>query len=181
LKKKIFFKNLENLKSLDHYKVLLQSLYKKESALLSKYKDHIYCRPGCSECCILESLFPVEAALVFKEIQTKKIRPEYPLKPGVCPLLKDNKCLVYDVRPVICRTHGHPVIIDGLIDYCPKNFKGLESIPLNFFLDINNVNQALAGINALFLKEQQALAPDNRAFYSHRIKISKILESVNFS
>lgn len=47
--------------------------------------------------------------------------PEGPLRPGLegaCPLLEDNRCTVYDARPVICRAYGFAAEKGGVYYGC---------------------------------------------------------------
>jgi Fe-S-cluster containining protein len=70
-----------------------------------------------------------------------------------CPLLENGRCLLYSARPVICRTHGFPLLFagrEGVIDYCPKNFIGITSFPAAAIIDINRLNTTLAAINAVY-------------------------------
>jgi Fe-S-cluster containining protein len=64
-----------------------------------------------------------------------------------CDLLNDKKCLIYADRPVICRTHGYPLLADGKAVYCQNNFK--KSPPPEDkadLLPIERINTALAAI-----------------------------------
>jgi Fe-S-cluster containining protein len=70
-----------------------------------------------------------------------------------CPFLLDDRCLVYDARPVICRTHGYPLLVEGKIDFCPRNFAALRTIESDFILDLDALNTRLARINIAFTGE----------------------------
>ena len=73
-----------------------------------------------------------------------------------CPLLSGGVCLLYNARPIICRTHGLPLlmVVDGehRIDFCPLNFKGVEALPGGSVLDLERLNIALAAVNAHFIE-----------------------------
>ena len=69
---------------------------------------------------------------------------------GSCVLLREGLCLVYSCRPMICRTHGYPILVgeaDGpLVDWCPMSF--LESTPeVGEALDLELLNQLLWLVN----------------------------------
>lgn len=63
---------------------------------------------------------------------------------------------MYERRPVICRTHGLPLIIteegeEGR-DCCPKNFvgRGLDDLPRGDLLDLVHLNTMLVAVNTVF-------------------------------
>jgi uncharacterized protein len=139
----------------------VDELCQRTSALLHA---EISCRPGCDACCRHLSLSAVEAAALrdacaaLPEPDAARIRaaaraaePDDP-----CPLLHDGLCLLYEARPIICRTHGLPLLIsrDGEkgVDFCPENFRGLSSMPGSAVIDLERLNQMLIAINALFLQ-----------------------------
>ncbi len=74
-----------------------------------------------------------------------------------CPLLAGGECLLYGARPLICRTHGLPLLVDDgagrRVDFCPENFRGLESLPGEAVLDLERLNAALAAVDAHFAEE----------------------------
>lgn len=131
------------------------------------YGKELTCRKGCSSCCRHISLFPVEAVHIriamedLDEKTVEKIR-QRAMKllddpDGECPLLVEGICLLYPSRPVICRTHGLPVLVrreEGTtVDCCPFNFtSGAEPDPLNS-LDIEQLNTTLVTVNGLFVKQ----------------------------
>lgn len=82
------------------------------------------CRKGCDACCrrlaAIPSLTAAEWELLRPAIESlppsvhARIEAfEGAVRPIVCPLLEDGACLVYDARPVACRTYGFYVDRDG--------------------------------------------------------------------
>ncbi|MCX8011916.1 MAG: YkgJ family cysteine cluster protein, partial [Desulfobacterota bacterium] len=74
---------------------------------------------------------------------------------SACILLENGKCILYDYRPIICRTQGLPLLIteNGITkkDCCPKNFtSSLASLPLTDFLHLERLNTILVAINQQF-------------------------------
>jgi Fe-S-cluster containining protein len=130
-----------------------------------EYFEQIACRKGCDACCRHISLFPVEAvnlALALRQLPEsqmshilEKARSASP--DGPCPLLEQGACLLYSARPIICRTHGLPILTrehdKPTVDFCPKNFKGVASLPGNAVIELDLLNTTLAAINALFVTE----------------------------
>ena len=148
---------------LENYLALLDRVDELCRRTASRFDSHITCRPGCDACCRHLSIFAVEAAALGRaldalpEPDAASIRraaeltgPEDP-----CPLLHDGLCLLYRARPIICRTHGLPLLIsrDGEsgVDFCPENFRGIPSIPGSAVIDLDRLNATLTAINALFL------------------------------
>ena len=105
-------------KLLDNYFQMIARL----DALCRKIQDvlsgNITCSEGCSSCCTAITLFPVEAAALNAALETlpdaqrDAIRRHVAAQAGGerCPLLEDHRCLLYAARPIICRTHGLPII-----------------------------------------------------------------------
>lgn len=146
------------MKSIELYIALVEKISAYEARLLSEYGGEIACREGCSECCILQGVFPVEAYYIYSRITERRNQfriPEAGPANDTCVFLNSNSCSIYSCRPVICRTHGYPLMKNGMIDFCPKNFTGTRSIDSGFILDLDALNRALASINIIFLKENR--------------------------
>jgi Fe-S-cluster containining protein len=130
-----------------------------------EYFEQIACRKGCDTCCRHISLFPVEAvnmARALRQLPAEKAshileKARSASTDGPCPLLEDGACLLYPARPIICRTHGMPILTrehgKPTVDFCPKNFRGISSLPGNAVIDLDLLNTTLASINALFVTE----------------------------
>lgn len=149
---------------LENYRTLVTRVEELCQRTVGALSSHITCRAGCDACCRHLSIFAVEAAAIraaLNELPPEKaalirakaqgLREDSP-----CPLLHDGLCLLYQARPVICRTHGLPLLLlrDGekSIDFCPENFQGLPSIPGSAVIDLELLNMMLATINALYLQ-----------------------------
>lgn len=127
--------------------------------------EHLACREGCDSCCRHLSLFWVEAvalAWALKQAdpaQAETIRQQArdAKSDGPCPLLLGGRCLLYAARPLICRTHGLPLLLerDGerRIDYCPLNFQQATTLPPGALVNLEALNTTLAAVNALFVQE----------------------------
>ena len=90
------------------------------------HKQHLKCTPGCHKCCMDFSIFPVEFFSILKETGNKKIKFRNIADEGECSFLTDGLCSIYESRPIICRTHGLPMLSMGEDDwelsYCELNF-----------------------------------------------------------
>lgn len=138
------------------YRDLLARLDAFAGQLAARYGRHIACGPGCAGCCgqALE-LLPVE----FYHLQAaaEHMALSGPAAAGdACPLLTGGLCLLYDYRPVICRTHGMPLLLEAngrqWVDCCPENFTALplDSLPGGSLLHLERVNLLLVSINHVF-------------------------------
>ena len=152
--------------------------------ITAEFGAHIACRAGCDGCCRHLSLFPVEGvalAVALGELPAAEadcIR-DHALSSspdGPCPLLVDNCCLLYAARPLICRTHGLPLLTTAdngtrSIDFCPANFQSIESLPGTAVIDADRLATALAAVNALFVSQCSHNFPPG----SDRITIAEAL------
>jgi uncharacterized protein len=152
------------VQGLENYLALLARVDELCSRTAERFASQLSCRAGCDACCRHLSIFAVEAAAIkealraLPEGKAELIRstaensgPESP-----CPLLHEGLCLLYEARPIICRTHGLPILInrdgESSVDFCPENFRDLASIPGSDVIDLDRLNAILAAINAVYLK-----------------------------
>jgi Fe-S-cluster containining protein len=131
----------------------------------AEYYEQMACRKGCDGCCLHFSLFWVEAvnlAAALEELPESRVaqireQARTASPDGPCPLLENGACILYGVRPIICRTHGFPILTrEGdkpAIDFCPRNFRGVDSLPGDAVIDLDRLNTLLAAINAHFVSE----------------------------
>ncbi len=83
--------------------------------------------------------------------------PPEPERSVPCPALLDGACAVYPARPVLCRTHGFPLLYldddeeSGLLDVCPLNFTDDEAtITHRDVFDMTVVNARLVAASLAF-------------------------------
>jgi Fe-S-cluster containining protein len=96
------------------------------SSLTSVHLKNLNCAPGCHKCCMDFSIFPVEFYSILKESVGKKIKTRDAAPEEECLFLLDGLCSIYEFRPLICRTHGLPMLYMGEeeweLSYCDLNF-----------------------------------------------------------
>ncbi|HKK01835.1 MAG TPA: YkgJ family cysteine cluster protein [Desulfuromonadales bacterium] len=153
--------------SLHNYRELVSRVDALCRRIENDFREHLACRKGCSSCCRHLSLSRVEAAALSKSLhglspeRAAHIReragqagPDDP-----CPLLEDGACLLYEARPLICRTHGLPVMVKRderkSVDFCPENFRDLTSLPARAVIELDTLNATLAAIDGLFTAENR--------------------------
>ena len=81
--------------------------------LTETHNIHLKCSPGCHKCCMDFSVFPVEFFSILKENGNKKVNVKRAAVEGECLFLVKGLCSIYESRPIICRTHGLPLLSMG--------------------------------------------------------------------
>ena len=164
------------------YRKLLTRVDDFSSRLIRKYKGNIVCRHGCADCCRQDlHLLPVEFHYLTQGLscmpEAEKNIMEVSRKDTCCILLHEGDCLLYGLRPIICRTHGLPLLIteNGTQwrDCCPKNFEGqsLENLPEKDLLHLERLNTILVTVNMVFSSRIGCDA-------GKRIPISRLAENI---
>ncbi len=178
--------------NLSNYHALIAKVDGLCDSIRSRYADQIVCRKGCAECCSHISHFPVEAvalARALMEMPSDHMKRFLNLADttqtdGPCPLLADNTCLLYDARPLICRTHGMPILFASpegpRLDFCPRNFQNVESLPGEAMLDLDQLNRILHAINQVFVEEFFTnSAPPERMTIAQALLLIKVQQAVS--
>jgi Fe-S-cluster containining protein len=147
---------------LQNYRTLLERVDRLCDRTWARFGSQISCRPGCDLCCRHLSIFAVEAQALrvalaaLTEPEARFIRQKgEDATPNACPLLHDGLCLLYQARPIICRTHGLPLLIsrdgESVVDFCPENFRDLPSIQGSEVIDLDRLNAILVTINTVYI------------------------------
>jgi uncharacterized protein len=113
-----------------------RTLRKKIDALMEMLSDrhapYMKCSKGCDLCCMDYSILTVEFYAILDDLK-KKGKEAKPLQPAEgdhgngCIFLKNHSCTIYESRPVICRTHGLPLLFtnddfEWELSTCELNF-----------------------------------------------------------
>lgn len=151
------------------YEALRENVRELSENLSKQYREYLKCGAGCSACCQHDlSVFPVEAAWV--RMATDRLPDEVQARiraqaktlanqeDGPCPFLVDDKCAIYESRPLICMTQGLPLMFEAEdgeseVDFCPLNFdtrEGIESLTEDALVPLDSLNLKLAIANTLF-------------------------------
>ena len=112
------------------------------------------CKEGCSKCCYTDiSVFEVEAERIRQWFLTQSPEEQKVLtdlwatenEKGACSFLYNDRCSIYEARPVICRTQGAPLFVqvDNVLDYCPLNFEAGDP-PKEDWLNLDRLNTLLS-------------------------------------
>ena len=144
------------------YAQLIDKVDQFHDRVAARYPEALRCARGCSSCChvhlsVVELEFGRLAAAV--EALPSEQRRAIADRTGDgqtdprCLLLDSvGLCRVYDARPLICRTHGLPIVVGGRRDVCQLNFVDgptLEDIDASCVLDVDRLNAILGLIDRL--------------------------------
>ncbi len=159
-----------------------QSLFKRYEELVHKidlfirertdrFGSRLQCRPGCALCCKCDiEVLPVEFYFLRSRPSLSAAVKQHvsgAQEQIACSFLKQDYCAIYCDRPVICRTHGLPLLIRAAKgtkrNCCPLNAAPLDLAKLarSDLLDLETLNTLLSAVNLLFCK-QTGLDPDQK-------------------
>ncbi len=148
------------------------------------HAERMHCGKGCCGCCDNLSVWPVEFYSILDEIRAFEWEVPAFNEQAACGFLKEGLCSIYPFRPMICRTHGLPLVYwhdetdppGWGVMFCEKNFAesdDIEFTPENV-INMDEVNEKLARANAAFIEERAdlGLAIDSR------IELRQLLEEL---
>jgi len=158
------------------YKKFIEHVDQLSSKIQTRYSKHLNCRAGCAGCCHHHlSVFAVEAEETRAAIEAlpipirsrveerarEVIKREAQGAPVACPLLIDNRCSIYESRPLICRTQGLPLLIEAEdgeqeVDFCPLNFTepgAIDDLDEDHLAPLDALNLRLALLNLEHCRE----------------------------
>ena len=171
-------------KLLENYSQLVSRVDALCRGIQDMLSGQITCSEGCSSCCTEITLFPVEAAALFAALEAvPDVRQTAILRHVAahageerCPLLEDHRCLLYAARPIICRTHGLPIIYtegsERKTDCCPLNLsEGEQSVSGSAIIDLDRLNTLLVAVNALYLSHADAGGMPDRVTIAEALKV----------
>ena len=146
---------------------------------------NLACEKGCCECCMNLTVFPVEFFSIVEEIkQAGWPKPTFNQNLSCGFLNDEGLCAIYPFRPIICRTHGLPIVFlndeiepaEYSVSFCPKSFLDADLDNFEFNEDntmpIDQLNNRLFTINVEFVNESN----DQSLTSTTRIDLQKILE-----
>jgi Fe-S-cluster containining protein len=108
----------------------------------ARHAADMKCGSGCDSCCRTRlTITGVEAEAVRAHVATMSSeararlaevarRPYDPSDMRCAALEDDGRCLIYDGRPLVCRSHGAPIRFWG--EYDGKRLPVVDACPLNF-------------------------------------------------
>ena len=171
-------------KTLDNYYQMVARVDALCRGIQDVLSGRITCSEGCSSCCTSITLFPVEAAALnaaleaLPDARQESIRRHVAAHAGGerCPLLQHDRCLLYAARPIICRTHGLPIIYtegnQRKADCCPLNLnEGDQPVSGSAIIDLDRLNTLLVAVNALYRSHVDADGLPERLTIAEALKV----------
>lgn len=146
------------------YDLVIASIERKSRLLEVEHHDYMKCKKGCSMCCVQFRIFNVERAIIHRKLRMNGIDERlFVSHKYSCRFLVDGKCAIYEYRPVMCRTHGFPLLyynVDrtGLeFSSCELNFKDydLRKITDKNSFPMEEVNEYIGKLNLFFVAENK--------------------------
>lgn len=116
-------------KILTNFLELRNEIDSKCAKLHQLHESHTQCKNGCDQCCMNFNILPVEFEYILKKIKESKLSVSMSDSKKSCVFLKNHSCTIYKYRPIICRTHGLPILNmdkkgdNWELSFCPLNFK----------------------------------------------------------
>jgi len=166
----------ENFPVITDYKNLLHFVDSQIAELTHYYGEEITCFKGCSSCCkVPRSVLPLEADYLIENVQLDKESRDRVLKNAGesenCAFLVDDICSIYQHRPIICRTHGLPLLYffddrkQYSITHCDLNFKKWHGEFLaGTFLEMETINEKLRQINSNSENNSERVSLNDKTF-----------------
>jgi Fe-S-cluster containining protein len=171
---------------IQRYFDLIRRIDGEAKRLTALHGKAITCHPGCTGCCVNLTVFPVEFHAIRLAMAQAGMAPRTVAfdTAAACGFLQDGLCRIYPFRPVICRTHGLPILyLDDAsgeyiweVSFCERNFTGLEQIEFtdDTILNIEEINKELSRINLDFVDRS------NRSdeTFPHRIPLATLCRAI---
>ncbi len=150
------------MNSTKQYLALRQAIDSLSESLEGQHKNHMKCKTGCDLCCMDYSVFPIEFHSILNALKVDKTVPAInkdTLKED-CIFLNNHQCSIYEERPIICRTHGLPLLFMGEdgnweLSACELNFTefDMEEFAEENTFPQDKFNSKLFMLNKEFIKE----------------------------
>lgn len=178
---------------LERYAELASKVDRFFAHVAAGHGDAMQCAAGCAECCHTRfSITLVEARVLARGLAAMPAAARARLadravhgSPGRCAALGDDeRCEIYALRPLVCRSHGVPVrrreaagddpvpdrVRLPIIDVCHLNFTGdrLGAVEPIAILDQLTLSTVLAGL-------ETALAAAEQRAPGRRVELAEIL------
>ena len=156
--------NRNNIKHFKQYKQLRTEIDNLSSELENQHAKQMQCKKGCDKCCINYNIFPIEFYSILSDFKDNKLLPEISFNPkeNVCIFLNNSVCTIYHHRPIICRTHGLPLLFmnensEWELSACDLNFTEFNfgEFTMDNTFPQDKYNSKLFMLNKMFISEFQ--------------------------
>lgn len=156
-----------------------------DTNLSASFKSSLQCKKGCSQCCYVNlSVFEVEAqniktwfeslssdekTIIKNKLKSKQIPKDdkLPKESDPCVFLKNDECIIYPARPLICRTQGNALYFVESevkqVDICPLNEAALDNMDNQDLLNLDLLNSILVKLNYELGYDEQRISLEHLA------------------
>ena len=127
--------------------------------LSSLHQNQMQCKKGCDLCCMNYNIFPIEFHAIKEQLKKQAVVNSRVANENECVFLIDHECQIYENRPVICRTHGLPLLFmndeQWELSACELNFTTFddEDFDTENTYPQDKFNSKLFILNKNFIKE----------------------------
>ena len=173
---------------IEEYRGLRSRIDEKIKRLEELHGSDITCHSGCTACCVNLTVFPVEFFAILEDLKkTHTIqRASFFHESAPCGFLnEEGLCRIYPFRPIICRTHGLPILFlddsqresSWEVSFCELNFQNRTSIEFtdDTLLDIETINTELNRINDQCVSSLSG----NEYYTSQRFQLRELCKHLN--
>jgi len=149
------------MKTIEIYKSLRGDIEAFCNQLTQVHVNSLECKKGCCTCCVNLSVYPVEFHALKQIAENKNELKNISWDDNEsCGFLKNNKCQMYEIRPIICMTHGLPILFleeesnKYNVSHCELNFiDETTKFNENNTIPLDQINEKLYLINKRFISE----------------------------
>lgn len=147
---------------ISEYRKLRTQIDSEVANLEKTHTEHLKCKSGCDLCCMDYRIFPVEYYSILNELKENnpilnELKTDLPK--DTCVFLQNHKCSIYGARPIICRTHGLPLLFandngEWELSACELNFTqfNFEEFTFDNTFPQDKFNSKLFLLNKKFIK-----------------------------
>lgn len=154
-------------KKFNKYIILRNKIDQIAQQLFAQHHAHVQCKKGCDLCCMDYSIFPIEFYYIKSKLESEGLPAlEKITDEKSCVFLKNHECTIYNHRPIICRTHGLPLLYlngeteEWELSACELNFTDFDDFDSDNTFPQDKFNSRLFLLNEEFIKNPDALKYD---------------------
>jgi Fe-S-cluster containining protein len=142
------------------YRLIVEEINDITEKMHQIHSGHMTCKNGCDSCCIDFSIFPVEFYFILNHLKNKKTEFGKHHDKNTCKFLKNHSCTIYPFRPIMCRTHGSPLVYSNEegepeLSVCHLNFTQFDfgEFTMENTIPQDKYNSKLFMLNKDFIKD----------------------------
>ena len=139
--------------------------------LWDQHHNNMACKKGCDQCCLNFDVFPIEFEVIKQQVQKEYPKVlEQPLNEesgDKCYFLTNHECRLYNARPIICRTHGYPLLYmneegdQWELSHCELNFTEIDD---DYFNEENTYPQDTINSKLFMLNKSYINSLDDKKY-----------------